>query len=94
MRKPGQIRRLRVVVALVAIVLVSMTLGTVLHHHSGSSEATCQICHLNHQPLAQAPTADRTPALAQSGATPDLPDTRFAPHVVVQRIPARAPPTA
>jgi hypothetical protein len=97
MRKPQQIRvlphRLFIVsVALLAVLLVSVTLGSVWHHHTGSSEATCQICHLNHQPLVQWPDADRTPSLAQAGRTPDLPDSRFAPHIIVPRVPARAPP--
>jgi hypothetical protein len=94
MRKPRQIRLLIVPVALIALLLVCMTLGSVWHHHTGSSEATCQICHLNHQPLQQWPSVDRTPALTQSGPTPDLPDCRFAPRAVVRQIPARAPPTA
>src|ERR1700722_13903993 len=98
MRKPRQIRlsphRLLVVpVALLAILLVSMTLGSVWHHHTGpSDEATCQLCHLNHQPLAQWLGVDRTPSLAESRTTPDLPDNRFTPHIVLRRIPARAPP--
>jgi hypothetical protein len=97
MRKSQQTRLSRsplfvVPIALLAVLLVSMTLSSVEHHHTGSSEATCQICHLNHQPIAEGPSVDRTPVLMQSGATPDLPDIRLAPHIVVERIPARAPP--
>ena len=91
MYNPRQIRLLMVPVAVIAVLLVCMTLGSVFHHHTGS-DATCQICHLNHQPLESWPAADRTPVLAQAGPTFDLPDFRFAPHVVVRRIPARAPP--
>jgi hypothetical protein len=91
MHKPQKIRLVIIPVALLAALLVCMTLGSVWHHHDGS-DATCQICHLNHQPYERWPVADRTPALSQSGPTPDLPDIRFAPRIVVRRIPARAPP--
>jgi hypothetical protein len=81
-------------VALLALLLVAMTLGSVWHHHTGSSEATCQICHLNHQPIERPLASDRTPVLALIGHAQELQDTGLAPSPVIPRVPARAPPIA
>lgn len=81
-------------IALLALLLVAMTLGGVWHHHRGSSETSCQICHLSHQPIERPLAAHRAPALAMLGPAPDAPDTGLAPSVIVRRLPARAPPAA
>jgi len=81
-------------VALLALLLVAMTLGSVWHHHAGSSDATCPICHLNHQPIERPLAIDRTPALALVGPTDQPQDTGLAPSPIVPRVPARAPPIA
>jgi hypothetical protein len=80
-------------VALLALLLVAMTLGSVWHHHAGS-DATCPICHLNHQPIERPLAIDRTPALALVGPTDQPQDTGLAPSPIVPRVPARAPPIA
>lgn len=87
------IRYLLVPVALLALLLVAMTLGA-WHHHAGSSDANCQICHLNHQPIERPLAAHRAPALALLGTAPEAPDTGLASIRIFRRVPARAPPSA
>jgi len=92
MRRKISTRLLIVPVALLALLLVGTTLGAAWHHHTGSSDATCQICHVTHQPIERPLAADRTPAFAVLGATPEPSDAEIAPTPVISRIPARAPP--
>jgi hypothetical protein len=95
MRKPRTSRYLVVPVALLALLLVGMTLGSVWHHHAGSSdESNCSICHLSHQPIDRPAPVNETPALALVEPALELADPGFAPTLVVQRVPARAPPVA
>jgi hypothetical protein len=80
------------IVVLAALVL-AMTLGGLWHNHSGSSDANCSICHLNHQPVDNAPVSYREPSLAQvdTRAVPEEPG--FTLGLAAPRLPARAPPT-
>jgi hypothetical protein len=94
MRSAKPIRCLVVPVALLALLLVAMTLGSVWHHHDGSSDATCQICHLSHQPIERPLANDRAPVLALLGTAQEPQDTGLAPTPIVPRVPARAPPIA
>jgi len=71
-----------------------MVLGSVWHHHAGSSEASCQVCHVSHQPVERPLAIHRAPALALLGPTLDLPQTSVAKDPVVRRLLARAPPIA
>jgi hypothetical protein len=89
------IRYVVVAVALLALLGVAITFGGVLHHHQNStSENTCQICHLNHQPIARPLASDRIPVLAPMGAQPEPEDYEFSLGLFCLRLPARAPPTA
>lgn len=81
-------------VALLALLLVAMTLGSVWHHHAGSSDANCQICHLSHQPIERPLAVYRALTWAPVGPGPEPQDARVAPAPVVRRVPARAPPAA
>ncbi|HXQ25485.1 MAG TPA: hypothetical protein VN822_03665 [Candidatus Acidoferrales bacterium] len=94
MSEPKPIRYLVIPVALLALLLVGMTLGSVWHHHNGSSESTCPICHLNHQPIDRPVAADQAPTLALVAPTPEPQDTGLAPAPVFRPLPARAPPIA
>jgi hypothetical protein len=81
--------------ALLALLLVTATVAGVLHYHQNStSENTCQICHLNHQPIERPLASDRAPVLASAGARPEPEDYEFSPGLLVRRLPARAPPAA
>jgi len=94
MRKRNPIRYFTVSVALLAALAVAITLGSVWHHHVGSSDKSCQICHVGHQPIERPLATYRAVALAPVGPTPELQDARVAPAAAVPRVPARAPPVA
>ena len=81
-------------VALLALLVLSMTLGSVWHHHANSSESTCPICHLSHQPVDRPLASDRTPTLAAVGNRLEAREPDFAPALLADRVPARAPPSA
>jgi hypothetical protein len=81
-------------VAVLALAAVVMMLGSVWHHHAGSSDTTCQICHVSHQPVERPLATHRTPALALLGRAPEVRDAALAPTLAARREPARAPPVA
>ncbi|HEY6904507.1 MAG TPA: hypothetical protein VI216_09380 [Candidatus Acidoferrales bacterium] len=92
MRKPKQVRYLILPIALLALLLVGMTTGSVWHHHTGSSESTCPICHLSHQPIDRPVPTDPAPAFALTAPTAEPKPLDLAPNPVISRVPARAPP--
>ena len=94
MRNRSSIRRLIVPVTLLLLLVVGMTLCNVSHHHAGSTDANCSICHLSHQAIDQPLPADSTTALAQIGVYSDPQEPGFTPSPIKPRLPARAPPTA
>src|SRR5580692_5888857 len=84
-------RYLAVPVALLALLMLVMVLGSVSHHHAGP-DANCSICHLSHQSVDHSQPNHREPSLAQVGVQIELQETEFAPSPVAPRLPARAPP--
>ena len=96
MLKRRPTRYLVVPVALLVLLLVGMTLGSVVwHHHDGSAaETSCPICHLSHQPIDRPIAANNAPTFALVTPTPEPRDADVAPSPTVRRVPARAPPTA
>jgi hypothetical protein len=94
MPKRSSIRGLIVPVTLLLLLVVGMTLCNVSHHHTGSSDTNCSICHLSHQAIDQPILNDGPTALAQSGVSFEPPESGFAPSPLKPRLPARAPPTA
>lgn len=85
-------RSLVIPVALLALLLFAMTLGTVVHNHAGSSEANCSICHLSHQSIDQPLVANHGPSLAQVDVRNEAEVPAFPPTPAAPRLPARAPP--
>jgi hypothetical protein len=94
MRKHSLIRRLVVPVTLLLLLVVGMTLCNLSHHHTGSRDANCSICHLSHQVIDQPILNDSSTTLAQTGVSFEPQEAGFAPTPVAPRLPARAPPTA
>ncbi|HEY4710077.1 MAG TPA: hypothetical protein VIH46_07905 [Candidatus Acidoferrales bacterium] len=96
MRKRSKTRYLVVPVALLALLLVGMTLGSVVwHHHDGSAaESSCPICHLSHQPIDRPISPNHVPTFALVAPTPEPRNVGMAPSPAVRRVPARAPPSA
>jgi hypothetical protein len=91
-RKP--IRRFAVPVVLLLLLVVGMTLCNVSHHHTGSSDTNCSICHVNHQAVDQPILNDSSTTLAETGASFEPQEPGFAPSPLAPRLPGRAPPTA
>ena len=94
MRERKRIRSLAAPVALVVLLLAAVLLGSVWHHHAGTSDAACQICHLSHQPIDQPLEAHRAAAPAPMGAAPEAADEVVVSALFCERVPARAPPSA
>jgi hypothetical protein len=94
MRNRSSIRWLIVPVTLLLLLVVGMTLCNVSHHHNGSSDANCSICHFSHQAIDQPILNDSTTTLAQTGVNFEPRKPGFAPSPIKPRLPARAPPTA
>jgi hypothetical protein len=79
--------------AILALLLVTATFGAALHHHQNpTSENTCQISHLNHQPIERPPATDCTPVLRPVWAQPESETYEFSPVPGVRHLPARASP--
>jgi hypothetical protein len=92
MHKTRAARYVLVPVALVALIVLAMTLGSVWHNHANCSPTNCSICHLSHQVMERPLASDRTPALAQLGIRPEPSEPAFTPSRLAPRLPARAPP--
>jgi hypothetical protein len=76
-------------------VIFATTLSAVWHTHEHTSEATCVICHLNHQPINNALSFHpELPDFAPVGTQPQAKEALLAQSPLIARIPARAPPTA
>jgi len=93
MRNNKQIRRLIVPVTLLLLLVVGMTLCNVSHHHAGSSDANCSICHLSHQAIDQPLPSNSFTILVQTGVKADPAEQGFTPSPIKPRLPARAPPS-
>jgi len=91
-RKP--IRYLLVPATLLALLVLTLALSGVWHHHSTSSCSNCSICHLSHQPMERTLTGDRTPTLVPANIEAHAFEPRFTPSPVIPRLAARAPPLA
>jgi hypothetical protein len=90
-KKP--IRRLLIPIAVLAALVLAMTMGTLWHNHAGSSEANCSICHISHQPVDHPVVSYREPSLAQVDTQPEPDEPAFTLGLVAPRLPARAPPS-
>jgi hypothetical protein len=94
MHKHNSIPRLIVPVTLLLLLVAGMTLCNLSHHHAGSTDTNCSICHLSHQAIDQPIPNDSTTTLAQTGVSFEPQEAGFAPSPLQPRLPARAPPTA
>jgi len=87
--------RSAVPVALAVLLLLTATFAaSVWHNHRGSSEATCQICHVGHQPMDQHFSSGciEAPALIAEAPVP-LAAPRFGAPAIRFTV-SRAPPQA
>jgi len=76
------------------LLLAAVVLGGVLHSHNGAASDTCQICHFNHQPVAQDLAVSHVSAPIFIGTIPVPADAiGVAGPSIVLAVP-RAPPVA
>ena len=94
MREKRAIRSVIMAVALLALLVFTLTLGGIWHNHSKVSDTNCSICHLNHQPMERPLASHRQPALTTVGHRPEPQEPGFTPNPETPRLPARAPPSA
>jgi hypothetical protein len=88
----SSIRWALVAVAILAVVFAT-TVGAVWHTHKDISEASCPICHLNHQPIDNALSVEpELPEFAPVGNQPQAREPALVESAVIPRVPARAPP--
>jgi Na+/phosphate symporter len=87
--------RLHLIALAILGVIFATTLSAVWHTLEHTSEATCVICHLNHQPINNALSFHpELPDFAPVGTQPQAKEALLAQSPLIARIPARAPPTA
>lgn len=94
MRKDRANRLVVLPVALLTLLLIAATAGSVWHNHDHSSEFSCQACHLGHQ-AAEPPLVTQrilAPELVEALSASKDPIVRSGP--VFRRTPSRAPPSA
>ena len=80
--------------ALLALLLIAASAGSIWHHHNHSSEFSCQVCHLGHQAVEPSLASERILAaeLVESLSASQDPIVRYGP--IFRRAPSRAPPSA
>lgn len=91
MHRSLRTQRLMVVLGLV-LLLTATFAASVWHDHHGASEATCQICHVGHQPLDQHLVSNRivSPMLVATAPVAAEPIRISGPALRVSA--SRAPP--
>jgi len=90
-----KIRASKLVLAVLALLLVAAPLATSMwHHHAGSSDTNCPVCHFNHQPMDRPTDGLRiSPTeLVTFRSAPS--EERFISNRDILPLPSRAPPTA
>ena len=86
--------RFRIVpLALLALLLIAASAGSILHHHD-RSEFKCQVCHLGHQAAEPASAKQHLPAPDRVEKLCSSQDPIARPGPVFRRSPSRAPPSA
>jgi len=80
--------------ALLALLVLTLSVSGIVHHHSGCTESTCSICHLSHQAVDQElsglPATDFEMVAIQIAPA----ESEYSPGPISRQIPARAPPSA
>lgn len=85
-------RRMAVAVTLVTLLLIAPVAAILWHHHTGSSDAACSICHFIHQPMDRPMASHRLPSFELVNFCPPPPEPAFVSSPEFRRLPSRAPP--
>lgn len=94
MSRKAPIRVLIVTVSIATLLVLTVSMAGICHHHQRSTETNCPICHLNHQPIERPLSSTRIPVLAPIAPSVEPQVSDFAPSPVSPRVPGRAPPLA
>jgi hypothetical protein len=82
-----------ITVALLAVFLATVVGGGVWHNHDGNSQATCSICHLNHQPMDSPLAENRVPSFGEVERQLVVEELCAASAPAIRLTSPRAPPT-
>jgi hypothetical protein len=89
------VRRSQLVVAgLVALLVAAPLVANLCHHHAGSSDTNCPICHFNHQPMDRPVAGQRMPTIDVIRDGPALMEMRVLAAQALAPLASRAPPSA
>jgi hypothetical protein len=80
--------------ALLALLVLMLSVSGIVHHHSGCTESTCSICHLSHQAIDQELSGLPATGFEKVAMQIAPAESEDSPGPISRRIPARAPPSA
>lgn len=81
-----------VVVMLVAVLVAAPLAASIWHHHSGTSDANCPVCHFNHQPMDRPAENLRFCSIEVVTYRSAPTEARFITNRDIRPLPSRAPP--
>ena len=85
----------KLVVAMLVMVLVTAPLAAgIWHHHTGSSDVNCPVCHFNHQPMDRPAVGLRFCSMVVVTYRSAPAETRLITTGNILPLPSRAPPAA
>jgi hypothetical protein len=88
------LRGLQVALALLALLVFATVVVADIHHHDSAIDSHCAFCHLSHQTVEQAETAEITTDLSTVASLPLPEDATLAFAPVFSSTASRAPPLA
>jgi hypothetical protein len=88
------IRWIIVSAALLALLVLTVSVSGIVHHHSGCTESTCSICHLSHQTVDQELSGFPETGFELVAMQAAAAESEYSPGPIAHYIPARAPPSA
>jgi hypothetical protein len=80
--------------ALLALLVLMLSVSGIVHHHSGCTESTCSICHLSHQAIDQELSGLPGTGFEMVAMQIAPAESEDSPGPISRQIPARAPPSA
>jgi hypothetical protein len=81
-----------VVVMLVAVLVTAPLAASIWHHHTGSSDANCPVCHFNHQPMDRPAESPRFCSILAVTYSSRPAEARYIANRDIRPLPSRAPP--
>jgi len=79
---------------LMALLVIAPLAASLLHHHAGSSDTNCPVCHFNQQPMDRPAEALRVSSIEQVTYRTTPSEARIITNCEILPLPSRAPPNA